>query len=62
VLLSGLGTGEPHVEQKSERKPVSSTHEEMPSLPASHRKWFSVTMVAVFDEDPLCFRQSPQWH
>ncbi len=60
VFLSGLGTGDPQVEQKSERNPVSLTYEEMRSAPLTHRKFSAETMSAVFDAEPPCFRHNEQ--
>ena len=60
VFLSGFGTGEPQREQKSERKPLSFTQDEMRSWPDSQRKFCAPTMVAVFDVEPPCLRQSEQ--
>src|SRR6185436_20244926 len=62
VFLSGLGTVEPQVEQKSERKPVGLTNEEIRSVPESQRKFSAATTVAVFEMEPPCLRHKEQWH
>lgn len=61
-FLNGLGTGEPHLEQKSDRKPVSLTHELMRSLPLMNRKLSLAIIVDEFEVLPLCFLHREQWH
>lgn len=52
--LSGLGTGEPQVEQKSDRKPDSFTQERIARVPLRHLSLSLGTMVAALASDPPC--------
>src|SRR5690349_15313 len=59
---SGLGTGEPHTEQKSERKPEGLTQDEISASPRIHRKLLSAAIVAALADEPLWRRHREQWH
>lgn len=59
---SGLGTGEPHLGQKSERKPVGRRYEATRARPASYWKSDAATISAALAGPPPCLRQSEQWH
>lgn len=56
-----FGTGEPHVEQKLERKPASIEYFVMNSSHAVHTRSLLFTNVAVLDELPVAFRHNKQW-
>jgi hypothetical protein len=61
VVLSGLGTGEPQTEQKSERNPLGLCHDETFSSPESQRNCRLETSEARLEAVPLCRLQSEQW-
>ncbi|KJH73580.1 hypothetical protein UH38_02145 [Aliterella atlantica CENA595] len=58
--LKGFGTGEPQLEQKSDRKPVSLIHDFMESLPLTNRRLSLPTIVEEFEVVPLCFLHNEQ--
>tara|TARA_B100000519_G_C14237702_1_gene435589 strand:- start:1553 stop:1918 length:366 start_codon:yes stop_codon:yes gene_type:complete len=62
LSLRLLGTGLPHTEQKSFRKPLCLLKIRMSFSPDNQRKALACTKVAALAAAPVALRHNEQWH